>query len=82
MYLEIAIAVAGLALSVAGFLLGRFSSIKTAGREDGEMKSDIKHIKNGIEDIKSEMQQMQRDYLELRDRVTRLETLSGGAHKA
>ena len=79
--MEIAIAIAGLALSVAGFFVGRFASIKASGREDGEMKADIKHIKNGIETIKSDMADMRRDILELRDRVTRLETLYKVEHE-
>jgi len=79
--MEIAIAIAGLALSVAGFFIGRFASIKASGREDGEMKADIKHIKNGIETIQSDMADMRRDILELRDRVTRLETLYKVEHE-
>lgn len=74
--MEIAIACAGLALSIAGFFIGRYASIKSAGREDGELKADIKHIKNGIEDIQGDMADMRKDILELRDRVTRLETIT------
>lgn len=79
--MEIAIAIAGLALSVAGFFIGRFASVKASGREDGEMKADIKHIKNGIESIREDMADMRKDILELRDRVTRLETLAEIDHE-
>lgn len=74
--MEIAIAIAGLGFSVASFFIGRFASIKAAGREDGVLQADIKHIKDGIEEIKVDMAEMRSELLKLRDRVTRLETLN------
>lgn len=43
------IAVLGCAVSLAGFLLGRTTAAKNAGIADGEMKADIRHIKDGID---------------------------------
>ena len=74
--MEIAIAITGLAVSVMGFFLGRYASIKSAGREDGEMLTEIKHIKEGIESIQNNLSDMREEILSLRDRVTRLETLN------
>lgn len=78
---EIAITVGGFLLAVISFLIGRYSSIKSAGREDGEMKADIKHIKTGIESIQKDMADMNNDILGLRDRVTTLETLYKVEHE-
>ena len=80
--MEIAIAIAGLGFSVASFFIGRFASVKAAGREDGALQADIKYIKNGIEEIKGDMAEMRQAYSNLRDRVTRLETLAERNPKA
>lgn len=74
--LEIAIAVGGFLLAIASFLAGRYASIKSAGREDGEILTEIKHIKGGVDKIQAELDTMHEEYQKLRDRVTRLETLS------
>ena len=74
--MEIAIAIAGLALSVAGFCIGRFASVKAAGREDGEILTEIKHIKSGVDRIQADLDAMHEEHQKLRDRVTRLETFS------
>ena len=49
------IAVLGCAVSVAGFLLGRTTAAKQAGIADGELKADIRHIKDGIDKQESKL---------------------------
>lgn len=41
------------AISVAGFFIGRQSAAKKDGTEWGEMKTDIRYIKNDVKDIKT-----------------------------
>ena len=43
------IAACGLALSVTTFFVGRMTSAKNSGVSDGELKADIKHIKDSLE---------------------------------
>lgn len=49
MELEAVIAVCGLAVSVATFFIGRTSTAKNSGVADGELKADIKHIKDSLD---------------------------------
>lgn len=43
------VAFGGLAISVATFFIGRTSVARTDGITDGELKADIKHIKDSLE---------------------------------
>ena len=47
--ISVLIGVAGLGVSVATFFIGRTTAARMNGSEDGEMKSDIKHIKESID---------------------------------
>lgn len=49
MEVETVIAICGLAVSVATFFIGRMTSAKNSGAADGELKADIKHIKDSLE---------------------------------
>lgn len=48
----ILIAIIGVGISVSTFYIGRQTSAKTFGQEWGEMKSDIKHIKDDLSEIR------------------------------
>ena len=48
MELTAIIAVCGCAVSVATFFIGRTSSAHSNGITDGELKSDIRHIKDSL----------------------------------
>ena len=71
--LSILIAVGGFALSVGTFFVGRMTAAKTSGFEDGELKSDVKHIKASVDDVKRKMEQSDKRYIDLEKRVTALE---------
>ena len=48
MDVAIIVAACGLAVSVATFFIGRTSSAHSNGITDGELKSDIRHIKDSL----------------------------------
>ena len=47
--ISILIAVVGFALSVGTFFIGRTTAAKASGVADGEMRADVKHIKDSVE---------------------------------
>ena len=73
MELTVAIAVAGLAVSVGTFFVGRTTAAKNSGKEYGVMLTDIGYIKSGVDDMKRKMEQTDNRYNELEHRVTKLE---------
>lgn len=73
MGLEAVIAFCGLAVSVATFFIGRMTSAKNSGQEYGVMLTEIGYIKSGVDDMKKKMEQSDRRYIDLAERVTSLE---------
>jgi peptidoglycan hydrolase CwlO-like protein len=76
------------ALALATFLIGRMSSAKNAGVVDGEMKSDIKHIKDTQTELKEDIRLYGENYTEVRaelerlkGRITKLEEIVKIYHK-
>jgi hypothetical protein len=73
------IAVLGCAVSVAGFLLGRTTAAKNAGIADGELKADIRYIKNGVDKQEAKLDGIIVNYeevkLEIESIKGRLDTL-------
>ena len=63
MELTVVIAVCGCAVSLATFFIGRTSAAKERGTADGELKSDIRHIKESLEkqDAKFDKQDVKLD---------------------
>ncbi len=51
------------------------------GKENGELKSDIKYIKSGVDDIKIDLKVQEKRVNELSERVTRIEESAKQAHK-
>lgn len=47
--MSILIAVLGFALYVGTFFVGRMTAAKTDGFADGELKSDVRHIKDSVD---------------------------------
>ncbi len=72
-YTGILIAVGGFALSCLTFGIGRMTSAKTSGQEYGVMLTEIGYIKSGVDDMKKKMEQSDRRYIDLAERVTALE---------
>ena len=73
MDLTAVIAVAGLAVSVGTFFIGRTTAAKNSGKEYGVMLTEIGYIKSGVDDMKRKMEQTDKHYLDLERRVTSLE---------
>jgi len=67
------IAVAGLAVSVGTFFIGRTTAAKNTGKEYGVMLTEIGYIKSGVDDMKRKMEQSDKRYTDLTSRVTALE---------
>lgn len=72
--ISILIALIGCAVSVGTFFLGRVSNAKNSGQEYGVMLTEIGYIKSGVDDMKKKMEQSDKRYIELAERVGRLET--------
>lgn len=73
MELTVAIAVAGLAVSVGTFFIGRTTAAKNTGKEYGVMLTEIGYIKSGVDDMKRKMEQSDERYTLLASRVQSLE---------
>ena len=72
--ITILIAVLGFALSVGTFFVGRMTAAKTDGVEDGEMKSDVRHIKAAVDKQSDKLDRVVEDYEEVK---VELENLKG-----
>lgn len=84
--MTVLIAVIGSVVSVAAFFVGRMTAAKTSGQEYGVMLTDIGYIKSGIDDMKKKMEQSDKRYIDLAERVTALEEVvkiyhNGGARE-
>lgn len=70
---SVLISIIGVLLSVATFFLGRMTAAKTSGQEYGVMLTEIGYIKSGVDDMKKKMEQSDKRYIDLAERVTALE---------
>lgn len=78
--IAVLIAVGGFALSVATFFVGRMTAAKTDGFADGELKSDVRHIKDSVDKQGAKLDTVIENYEDisielekLKGRVTALE---------
>ena len=53
-------------LAIAGFVGGRLTSAKQDGNRDGELKADVKYIKNSIEKQEKKMDKVIENYDDIR----------------
>ncbi len=67
------IAVLGFALSVGTFFVGRMTSVKNGGREQGQVLTELGYIKKGIDGLDDKMEKMEKQYTKLDVRVSKLE---------
>jgi hypothetical protein len=70
--LSVLIAVLGFALSVGTFFVGRLTAAKTDGIADGEIKSDVRHIKNAVDKQGGKLDQVVENYEEIKIELERL----------
>jgi peptidoglycan hydrolase CwlO-like protein len=66
------IAVCGLAISAATFFIGRMTAAKQNGTADGEMRSDIKHIKDSVEKQEKKLDVVVENYDDVKLEIERL----------
>ena len=71
--IAVLIAVCGCALSVGTFFVGRMTAAKTSGQEYGVMLTEIGYIKSIVDDVKKKIEQSDKRYIDLAERVTALE---------
>ena len=69
---SILIGVLGFALSVGTFFIGRVTAAKTDGFADGELKSDVRHIKNAVDKQGGKLDQVVENYEEIKIELERL----------
>ena len=69
---SVLIAVVGCALSVGTFFIGRVTSAKTTGKEDGELKSDIKYIRASMEKQEAKIEKVAGNYDDIRLEIQEL----------
>lgn len=69
---SVLIAVVGCALSIGTFFIGRVTSAKTTGKEDGELKSDIKYIRASVEKQEAKIEKVAGNYDDIRLEIQEL----------
>lgn len=77
---SVLIAICGFALSVATFFIGRTTSAKNAGQQTGQVLTELGYIKKGVDGVERKLDELQKNYGELKDRVTKLEGKVGFYH--
>lgn len=83
MTIEVGVLIAGLSLLVAylGYQLNKQKAIESEGRESAEVKSELRYIRTGVDDIKIDIKANEKQMIALGERVTRVEESSKQAHK-
>ena len=74
-------AIFGVAFGYANFRRNSDKDIQHDAVSSGELKSDIKYIRSGVDDMKVEMKVQGKQLDSLSERVTRVEESSKQAHK-
>jgi uncharacterized coiled-coil DUF342 family protein len=64
--------VLSLVLAAGTFFIGRVTAARNRGASDGELKSDIKHIKESQEELKENVKQYGMNYTEVREELAKL----------
>lgn len=77
---SVLIAICGFALSVATFFIGRTTSAKNAGQQTGQVLTELGYIKKGVDGVERKLDELQKNYGELKERVTKLEGKVGFYH--
>lgn len=70
--INILIAVLGFAMSVGTFFVGRQTAAKNSGKEDGELKADIKYIRTSVEKQEKKLDKVAGDYDDIRVELEKL----------
>lgn len=67
-------------LAIAGFIGGRMTNAKQSGQQTGQVLTELGYIKKGVEGLEKKLDEMQKNYVKLENRVTKLEERMGFYH--
>lgn len=70
--MNIDLGIVSILLSLATFCIGRYVSVRQSGRDDGELKSDVKYIKNSVEKQDSKLGTIVANYEDVKLEIERL----------
>lgn len=79
--LGILLAILSGAISYAAFRRNTNNAIQQDATSNGELKADIRYIKNGVDDVRLEMKSQGKQLDHLAERVTRVEESCKSAHR-
>ena len=71
--ISILISLAGVAVSILTFFIGRMSAAKQNGREAGALSVEIGYIKKGVDEIQKKIDRSEEQVHSLAERVRTLE---------
>lgn len=71
----------GAVIGVATFSRNRDKDIKKDAQEDAETKAKLDYISRGVDDIKLDNKQRDREFLKVNERLTIVEQSAKSAHK-
>ena len=77
---SILIGAAGLLLSVATYIAGTKNSAKNSGQQTGQVLTELGYIKKGVDGVERKLDELQKNYCDLKTRVTKLEERVGFFH--
>jgi predicted nuclease with TOPRIM domain len=86
--LSVLIAVLGFALSVGTFFIGRITAAKSSGQENGEMRANVRYIRESVDKhdkkldrVAENYESLKREVVELRGRLDMVEQRMEMLHK-
>ena len=86
--ITVLIAVIGCALSVGTFFVGRMTAAKSSGQEDGEMRANVRYIRESVDKhdrkldrVVENYEALKREVVELRGRLDMVEQRMEMLHK-
>ncbi len=63
----------GFALSVGTFFIGRTTASRADGKQEGQILAELNHIKSGVDEMKTKLDEIERFYHDIDRRVGILE---------
>ena len=70
--MDIDLGIVSILLSAATFFIGRYVAARQSGKYDGELKSDVKYIKNSIEKQDTKLDGIVSNYEDVKLEIERL----------
>ena len=76
----ILIGLIGCCLSVATYFAGRQNAAKNSGQQTGQVLTELGYIKKGVDGLERKLDELQKNYSDLKNRVIKLEERVGFYH--